>query len=290
MLNFLGTIYREAPDAAAGAATTPPAAPPPVIDPANPPAAEGTTTPAPSATEADPAATDPPAAATGKKPWYLDRISGESARAREAEAKAAEAIRRAEAAEAMATRLQQGKETATEIRPAADAAPVATPAVIREAAEKLRFYEDTVEVKNRGIAKYGAAFTDTLTLLNAVGATTDDFVADVLAVNKAEAHDIFKQIADNPEKAVSLASMNSRQRIAELTRMAIAAPKTEPTAGGQPTKAAPAPAARVSKAPEPAPKIEPSSTESIDGYSDKASDAAFTEKFNARMKERSLRR
>ena len=96
MLNFLGTIYREAPDAAAGAATTPPAAPPPVIDPANPPAAEGATAPAPSATEADPAATDPPAAATGKKPWYLDRISGESARAREAEAKAAEAIRRAE--------------------------------------------------------------------------------------------------------------------------------------------------------------------------------------------------
>lgn len=279
MKSFFGTLYRQ-PDAPGGAAATPdPAA---VADAAAVAAAAAAAQGETPAAEPDPAA--PPAPV--KKPWYLDRISEESGKRQSAEERAAVAERRAQEAEAVAARLAAGKEPPA--APTGERAAI-QPEAVRAEAEKLRFYEDTVDVKNRGLSEYGAAFTDTLAVLNAVGAASNDFVADVMAVNKADAHKLFKQIADNPEKAVMLASMTSRQRIAELTRMTIAAPKpADPIVPAAP--AAAVPAARVSRAPEPAPRIDPNASKVVDGYSDEASDEEFTKKFNERMEKRSGRR
>jgi len=259
MKSFLSTILREQPDAGTGAGASADTA-------AAAATAEAAAAAAAQVAEAATAAAAEEAAkAAAKKPWYLDRISQESGKAQQAQARADAAERRAAEAEALATRLQANGDAA---KPVADGQqPRATQdndAAVLAKAEQLRFFEDTVEVKNRGLSEYGAAFTDTLNVLNAVGAASNDFVADVMAVNKAEAHKIFKQIADNPEKAVMLASMSSRQRIAELTRMTIAAQTKEPDpAAAEAAKAAAAaaatgvPAARVSKAPAPAPRIDP---------------------------------
>lgn len=220
---------------------------------------------------------EPPA----KKPWFLDRIAEESAKARAAQDKLDAAERRAKAAEELAERLQAGKEAT--YKPQAPDNRSYTQADIRAEAERLKFHEDTVEVRNAGMAKYGAAFLDTLSTLGAVGATNnDEFVQDVLAVNKADAHVLLDLIAKDPEKAVALASMTSRQRIAELTRMTVQNTTTE-------TKAAPAPKT-VSKAPAPAPKVEPSASKVSDWRTDEATDADFDRGFEEMMKRRSNRR
>jgi hypothetical protein len=122
---------------------------------------------------------------------------------------------------------------------------------------------------------------ESLSVLQAVGAITDDFVSDVLAVDKFNAHKLFDSIAKDPEKAAALAGMSSRQRIAEITRMSLGSQKTE-------TSPAPAatPAKTVSKAPAPATRVVTAAATTLPKYSDKISDEEFTAQFNARMKER----
>ncbi len=214
-----------------------------------------------------------------KKPWFLERISQESAKAQDATRRLAEAERRAAEAEALAARLQAGKDPTVTPQ---SAGKTFTQAEIRAEAERLRFHEDTVAVRDAGLGQFGQSFNETLSVLNAVGATNDDFVSDVLAVDKAGAHVLLDRLAKDPEKAVALAGMTSRQRIAELTRMSVAKTESEP----KPT----VPAKAVSKAPPPAPKIEPSAAKARDGYADDASDDEFTRQFNERMKARSARR
>jgi hypothetical protein len=226
-----------------------------------------------------------PATAPGKSPWYLSRIAEEAAARRQADERAAASERRASEAEALAQRLSKG---VTDPVPAREATPTDNrQAEIRAEAERQRFYEDTVEVRNRGIAQYGASFGETLNILGAVGATNDDFIKDVFAVDKADAHGLLKRIAADPEKAASLAQLNSRQRIAELTRMSLTdAPKSDPAPA-----ATPAPATRgVSKAPAPAPRIEPTATKSADWWNDETSDADFSKGFDANLKARMARR
>jgi hypothetical protein len=233
-----------------------------------------------------PPAPEPPAA-PAKKPWYLERISQESARAQEASTKLAAAERRAADAEALAERLRAdaGQDRQQRQEPQQRPQEPDRQAEIRREAAAQRLAEDSMDVRNRGIAEYGASFVESLGILSAVGAVTDDFVSDVLAVDKANAHKIFDQIAKDPERAATLAAMSSRQRIAEITRMSVAtaATKTEPAPPVAPPKT-------VSKAPAPPPKIDPGAVKIVDGYSDEASDEDFTRQFNERMAKRGARR
>ena len=237
--------------------------------------------------EPDPAPEPQPTPQSAKKPWYLERISQESARAQDAAAKLAAAERRAADAEALAERLRAGNDQPQRQEPQQRAPETDRQAEINRAASAQRLAEDSMEVRNRGISEYGASFVESLGILQAVGAVTDDFVADVLAVDKSNAHKIFDQIAKDPERAATLAAMSSRQRIAELTRMSVAstAPKVEPA----PTTAT-TPSKTVSKAPAPAPRIEPAASQIVDWRSDKASDAEFDAGFNEMMKKRTARR
>lgn len=222
----------------------------------------------------------------GKTPWYMTRINEETNKRRELENQAADAMRRANDAEALLSRLQQDdKAPAGEQQPKRQGPTQEQYAndIMREAS-RLRFYEDSAAVKTAGVAKFGASFSDMLNTLTAIGATTDDFVLDVLTVDKVNAHVILKTLADEPERAASLAGMNSRQRIAELTRMAMA----EPQKGGRAAQDEPT-ARAVSRAPAPKPIIQPSASanegdwmdpEKLDKMSEDEANAMFSSRWN----------
>ena len=254
-----------------------PTAPPPVIEAVDPPS---NVQPSEPVDAVDPAPTPAPT----RPAWYMKRIAEESA-AKQTERTAREAAeRRAADAEAMLERLRAQQPAAAQpspIHPRADD-PQARQAEIAREAAKQRLYEDSAEVRNRGMAQFGEAFTQALRVLNMAGATNDDFVADVLAVDKANAHVILERMAREPEKAEYLAAMSSRQRIAELTRMSIATPAAD--------KAPPVTAKGISKAPAPAPRVEPSASNVVDWRVDTASDEDFTRGFHEMMNKRSRRR
>ncbi len=230
-----------------------------------------------------------PAPQPSKKPWYLERISQESARAQDAAAKLVAAERRAADAEALAERLRLGSDQTQRQEPQQRTHEPDRQAEIRREAFALRLAEDSMEVRNRGIAEYGASFVESLGILQAVGAVTDDFVSDVLAVDKSNAHKIFDQIAKDPERAATLAAMSSRQRIAELTRMSVASTVAS-TAVPAPVPAATTPQKTVSKAPAPPPRIEPTASQVKDWRLDSSSDEEFDRGFDEMIKNRRIKR
>lgn len=299
---YLIPLYDAETGGAAGAGD-PPAPPAPLVaaagDPPAPVADAAAIDPAVAGDPPEASAVEPalpgvlqPAADSKKVPkWMRERLSEET-QAKHAERTRAEAAeRRAQEAEELARRLQaDGNQS--------PAAPAQQPPVpdfneaVRTEAARQRFVDDTIVVRDAGLATI-PNFNETLGLLNTIGATSDDFVADVLAVDKANAHFLFDKLAQDPEKASSLVKMNSRTRIAELTRMSMTQPAATAltpipaAAGRQPA----APAARqVSRAPAPAPAVDPSASKVTDWRSDEASDAEFSKGFDDNRKQRTSRR
>ena len=279
----------DAPDVQPGA--TPPAVDPAVVaavDPNNPPPAP-TPDPAPTpAAAADPAIPGDPAAApegepkpphgnTGKKPWYMGRISEESERARRAEAQLAEA-------QALLDRFNKTPPA----DPKAPRAPMSADADIETRARQLADEQLQNREIQRVIQKGVGHFTDwdsRAETLAAVGAATPAFVLDVVSVDPENAHLILHQLADNPDRASQLARMDGRTRTVELVKMSMA---LNPPSNGAPAKPA-APAKTVSKAPPPPPQIEPGASPSIDWRSDKASDADFSKGWEENQAKRANR-
>lgn len=224
----------------------------------------------------------------------LERVSREQRRAQTAEERAEVAERRAQEAEALAQRLQTGGDrTAVPPAPAPrnGNAPDFTTAVQQEAA-KQRLYEDSAEIMNKATVQFGPAFQESLAVLRAVGAVSDDFVSDVIAVDKANAHVIFDKIAKDPERAVALAGMDSRKRTAELTRISMAvAAENKPAADVKPIEPVkPTATKQVSRAPSPPPPVDPSTSKVIDWRSDAASDAEFSRGFDEHRSKRAAHR
>jgi hypothetical protein len=265
-------------------------------DPATPPPAEPTDPP-PAPITADPPGDPPPAdpkehGNKGQTPWFLKRIAEETAK-REAESRRAqEAERKAQEALAMLERAQASQQPPTEPRqPAprpADPGPDFETAVRSEADRRL-LYRDTVDVRDAGLNQFGDSFTSALGTLSALGVTTnEDFLADIMAVDKSKAHLILNDLAANPERAANLVGMDPKRRIAELTRLSMTATaKTEPTT---PAPKPPVPPKQISKAPPPAPPVEPSASTVVDWRSDKASEEEFDKGFWENQKKRNLRR
>jgi hypothetical protein len=239
----------------------------------------------------DPALSDPPAADNApkedgrKNPWYLKRIADEADARRAAEQRAADA-------EALAARLQAGNNPP----PADPKPPTQQPqdfnAAVRTEAQRLRLADDSTAVRDAGLREFGTDFNQSLSILTAVGATNDDMVLDLIAVDRANAHKILANLAKDPEKAASLVGMDSRRRIAELTRMAdaIVAPKSADPAPKAPAPPAP-PAKGVSRAPAPPPPVDPSASKTVDWRSDEVSDEEFSKGWEANTAKRAnLRR
>lgn len=182
------------------------------------------------------------------------------------------AEQRAADLQAILERMQAGEKPETVAKPAPKIPETDFQAAVKAQAARDRLYEDSNVVKAAGERDF-EDFADSLAKLNDVNVMSDEFVADLLAVDKNGAHIIIDKLAKNLEKATSLAGMDSRRRIAELTRMADA-PKVEP----KPVAEAPKPA--ISKAPTPKPAISPlAAAPDIDPTSpegnEKMSDAQF---------------
>lgn len=223
----------------------------------------------------------------GKQPWFLGRISEETSKRTAAEERATAAERRAAEAEALAQRMQRGDQQP----PIAPAQPQVIPPqdldrLVDQRANEKRFFEETSAVKNAGLQKFGAQFENDLNILTAVGATSNEMVADILAVDKSNAHVLLNQLANDPEKAAVLAKMDTRTRIAELTRLTMASAQPVPIAPAAP-KAAPK---GVSRAPAPPPPVEPSASKVVDWRSDDVSDQDFSRGWEENAAKRAKRR
>ena len=229
----------------------------------------------------EPAKPEPPHGNKGQTPWF-QRVIAEVRQEKNQERTAREAAeQRAADLQAIIERLQADPKAAPPAaKPKEQPAPDFQAAVKAQAA-KDRLYEDTMTVRSAGESAF-PDFNQSLGILTAIGATNDDFVSDVLAVDKAGAHVIFDKLAKDPEKAASLVGMDSRRRIAELTRMADA-PKTEVKQE--------APKAPVSKAPSPAPRLAPLATaQEIDPNTPEGNDKMTDAQWEKWFKETQLKR
>lgn len=235
--------------------------------------------------QAEPVAQAP--ASTAPK-WALERIGEETSKRQAAEQAAREAIERANTFEEITRRLQaagkDGQQPAERTSPAPQPTASDDAEIDRRAEHKL-FVRDVDAMRQEGLKSYGAQFMEAIQALNAVGAANDDFVAQVLAVDKANAHSLINGLAHDLEKAASLVRMDPARRIAELTRMsmaqAAATPKTE-------AKPAPEPKPALSRAPAPkpsiaplaaAPEVDPTTPEGNDKMSDRQFEDWYKSKY-----------
>lgn len=271
----------------------------PAVDPAPPPAPNAAVVaaadpPAP----ADPPleSLDTPEPVVAPKPRAPDplisTITGLRAKNRDLEGRAERAEREAADARAVAERLARGTDppVAPQPQPTFDANRYAND--VRTEAQNQRIAEDSVAILNAGNAAF-KDFGDSRNILTALGAfENNDFVADLVAVDKDNAHIIIDRIAKEPERAAALVGMDSRRRIAEMTRLAMTATASvsDPApAASVPVRAA-APARSVSRAPAPAPVVTPSASKIVDWRADEASDEEFTKGFQETMAKRAARR
>lgn len=205
----------------------------------------------------------------GKVPWYMQRIHEETNKRAGIETELAQTKRENAEARALLERLQQGGDKPAPVAPRNDAPDFETAVEARAAAKLL--LKDSTDVRLAGQKEF-ADFGDSLAILSAVGATSDEFVGDVIDTDKDTAHKMFDFLAKNPERAAQLVNMPSRRRVAELTRISM----SELAKPAVAKEAAPAPKpAPVSKVPAPKPVLEAAGgVEEVD--EDKMSDSQWS--------------
>ncbi len=160
--------------------------------------------------------------------WAMEEIANQRARVREKEEALAAKDREIENLRQMAERAGSG---------AADTKGGAAPGTprrtefgskdefdraVREEAAQREFAKATQDIFDAGLAAYSDDFNDALKVTNGLGVTSDnEFVADLVAVDKPNAHKIINELSQTPEVAKRLLAMSSRQRVAELTKMSL---------------------------------------------------------------------
>ena len=261
----------------------PAADPAPVVaDPAADPAA------AVEPAVSDPVEPDPAPAPVADAPampaWALERIGEETNKRRAAEEMAQQNAARVREYEEIVKRLQTDPKAPVDPAKPAPRTDAPSPSVQQEAAN-IVFQRDVATISENGGKAFGAKWNEAVSRLNAFGANSNEFVADVMAIDQARAHEIMFDISQDGEKAVALARMAPARRIAEITRMAMTKaasatdPKPEPKADPKPASD-PKPA--ISKAPAPKPAIAPlAAAPEVDPRTpegnDKMSDAEFND-------------
>ncbi len=242
----------------------------------------------PEAIVAEPVAQDPePKPAKKPQDPLISEITKLRALNREREAALEAARKEAADAKALAERLAKG-EGGEEGKKAAYAPPQSLDdAEIERKVDYKLFLREVADMRQQGVAAFGEAeFGGVIQSLTAYGADNDEFIKAVMAVDRPNAHELLRSIAEDPARAIGLVNMTPTQRIAELTRMSIAS-KSKPEPRGDDK---PASQRVVSNAPKPAPAISSSAKNTVDWRSDKASDAEFDAGFWATWEKRRARR
>lgn len=231
----------------------------------------------------------------------MNRINEETNR-RVAESSAREAAeRRASDAEAMLARMQGGQQPSQQ---PANGQPAPQPqrgqpanegeyqTHVMQAAQALNAAQTLTDVStamlNAGKTQF-ADFQQSVDLLRALGPLSpehaDNFVFDLAAVDKANAHIILDALAKDPEKAAQIVSMHPRARISELTRISMSlnggANGANSGGGGAPANPVAAAAAavprKISNAPAPRPAVQPSAAPAVKTFgADEMSDEEFS--------------
>lgn len=204
----------------------------------------------------------------GKTPWYMERINEETNKRRQIEAQLEQERREKTEARALLERMQGGDKDAPRTREE----PTDIDALVDARAEQKLFNSDCNAVAERGGLEIDG-FNSKLDVLRSLGAINDEFLKDIFAVDKANAHKILDSLANEPERANLMIRMDSRKRIAELTRMNMAE-TVKP--------AVPAPRSGVSRVPPPKPQIDAVGDDlgATDLSNDKMSDAEWSKLWN----------
>lgn len=210
----------------------------------------------------------------GKTPWYMERINEETNKRQQTEERLAQAERERTEARALLERLQGGERaptTAHNEEPDIDA-------LVEARAEQKLFNADCNSVAEKGALEI-PDFNEKLGILRAIGVVNDDFLKDIFAVDKSDAHKFLDRLSQDPERAKIMTRMDSRKRIAELTRMQMN-DTTKP--------AAPAARSGVSKVPPPKPVVEAISYESgeADLTNDKLDDQTWSKLWDKKYRKR----
>lgn len=230
-----------------------------------------------------------PEKVVGKKPDPLiSEITRLRAKLRDTETESERHRREATDAKALAERLSKGEGGGDVPKPVTEAVRTLDDAEIDRRADYKLFLREVADMRQSGEASFGKPdFDGVIQSLTAYGADNDEFIRHVMAVDRANAHAMLKDIAEDPARAIGLVNMNPTQRLAELTRMSIAA-KTKTTPA--PTQERTAAPRAVSNAPRPAPALSSSTSASADWRADKATDAEFSKGFDDHWAKRAIRR
>ena len=214
----------------------------------------------------------------GRDPWFKIRLNEQEQVIAQERAAREAAEREAANTRQMLERLQRGDKA-----PPTSQATLPQDEVNRQAeiiANQRMFQNNVNDIIRAGYSAFGAkAFDDASTQLAQLGCATSDFINDVLAVDRGNAHKILNDLAADPDTAMQLARLDSRSRIAELTRRTV-------MAATKSTETKPPAAKGISKAPPPPPAINAGSRQVKDWRSDDATDDEFTAGFFDTMKKR----
>ena len=211
--------------------------------------------------------------------WGWERLHEETAK-RQAETTArAAAEQKAKDLEEMLSRMQKGQQQQPEPATPRVQNPAEFDMAVQRKAAEMSMANSIEEIIRNGQAEFGAAvFDDKSRALVSLNCGSPEFLSDVMAVEGRNAHKLLVKIADDPPRAVALAAMSSKSRIAELTRMAMSEKVDSPTV--------PVPST-VSKAPAPQPKIAPTQAslgDPNDLMDENISDDEFFKRWKAKNK------
>lgn len=155
---------------------------------------------------------------------------------------------------------------------------------VEQRALALNFQRDVRRVSEAGMAAYGQQTWDSACrLMDGLGLNSPDFVATVMEVaGRERTHEVFQTIAEDPERAAHLAGMTPMRRIAEISRIS---EQMTPKSQGS-LAAGKSPPRMVSRAPDPAPRINTGTRTAKDWRNDDVSDEEFSRRWDEHMRSR----
>lgn len=228
---------------------------------------------------------DPPKPRADK--WAIDEITALRAKNREIAAEAANAAQLKAERDHWKALAEQAAAGTTPTAPVAKHAPQAGTdefqTAVKAEAGRLAFLKECEDIHAVGTQSF-KDWTETIGIINAIGASSDNFLQDVIAADRANAPALLHELANDPTMARRLVAMDARNRVGALAKMAVkieAAAKPTTAANGSATP----PPKPLSKAPAPMAKIDAGgmNTPDTDLYSDNTPDAAWSKAFDKKF-------